>query len=84
MAVAVPTENVARASCARADAAHSSPIYVEMRGHPLEARADAEYFLKWIDRLEADVTRRDRVPTGLDHVKMQFDAARAVYRKLAQ
>ena len=30
--------------------AHSNPIYVEMPRHPLSARADAEYFLEWIDR----------------------------------
>ena len=65
-------------------AAHTSPIYVQIHGHPLEARADAEYFLKWIDRLETDVTRRDRLPTGPRHVKMQLDAARAVYQKLAK
>ena len=26
-------------------AAHGNPVYVEMPGHPLDARADAEYFL---------------------------------------
>ncbi|PYI83337.1 MAG: hypothetical protein DME26_15120, partial [Verrucomicrobia bacterium] len=64
--------------------AHSSPIYIEIAGHPLEARADAEYFLKWIDRLDADVTKRNRVPAGLRAVKMQLDAAREVYRKLTK
>ncbi len=64
-------------------AAHSNPIYVEMPGHDLDARADARYFLAWIDRLDGDVKKRDRIPTGLDQVKTQLDAARAVYRKLA-
>jgi hypothetical protein len=63
--------------------AHTSPVYIEMAGHPADARSDADYFLKWIDRLEADVARRNRLPSGIDHVKMQLDAARAVYRKLA-
>ena len=63
--------------------AHGNPIYIEMAGHPFDSRADAEYFLAWIDRLEADVRKRDRVPAGLDHVKLQIDAARAVYRRLA-
>jgi hypothetical protein len=65
-------------------AAHTSPVYVEMPGYPLAARADAEYFLNWIDRLEADVTKRNRLPTGIRPVKMQLDAARAVYQKLAK
>jgi Tol biopolymer transport system component len=63
--------------------AHANPVYVEMTGHPLDARADAEYFLAWIDRLDADLKKRDRIPVGLDHVKGQLDAARAVYRRLA-
>ena len=64
-------------------AAHGNPIYVEMPGHPLDARADAEYFLAWIDRLDADLKKRDRIPVGLDQVKTQLDAARAVYRRSA-
>jgi hypothetical protein len=63
--------------------AHSNPIHVEMPGHPLDARADAEYFLAWIDRLDADLKKRDRIPVGLEHVKSQLDTARAVYRRLA-
>ncbi len=64
--------------------AHSNPIYnIEIPGRRFDARTDAEYFLAWIDRLESDVRKRDRIPVGLDHVRSQFDAARAVYRRLA-
>jgi cob(I)alamin adenosyltransferase len=63
--------------------AHSNPIYVEMPGRPLDARAEAEYFLAWIDRLESEVKKRGRIPVGLDQVQSQLDAARAVYRRLA-
>jgi hypothetical protein len=63
--------------------AYSNPIYVEMPGHPPDARADAEFFLAWIDRLDADLKARDRIPVGLDQVKAQLGAARAVYRRLA-
>jgi len=63
--------------------AHSNPIYVEMPGHPSDARADAEYFLAWIERLDADLKQRGRIPVGLEHVKTQLEAARAVYRRLA-
>ena len=33
--------------------ATTSPIYVTVGGQPVRSRADAEYFLAWIDRLEA-------------------------------
>lgn len=62
---------------------HGNPIYVEMPGHPLDTRVDAEFFLAWIDRLESDLKKRERIPVGLEHVRLQIDAARAVYRRLA-
>ena len=63
--------------------AHGNPIYIEMPSHPLDTRADAEYFLAWIDRLDADLKKRDRIPGGLEHVKTQLDTARTFYRRLA-
>jgi TolB protein len=63
--------------------AHSNPIYIEMPSHPFDARADAEYFLAWIDRLDADLKKRDRIPTGLEHVNKQLNDARAFYRRLS-
>lgn len=63
--------------------AHGNPIYVEMPRSPPDSRPDAEYFLAWIDRLDADLKKRGRTPGRLDHVKMQLEAARAVYRRLA-
>ena len=63
--------------------AHTNPVFVELAGSKLDAKADAEFFLAWIDRLEADLQRRDRLHTGKDHVAMQLKAARAVYLKLA-
>jgi TolB protein len=67
-------------------AAHTNPIYVEVQGRPQERRAEAAYFLKWIDRLEADVKRRNRTQTetGARHVQMQLDAARKTYQSLAR
>ena len=62
--------------------AHSNPIYVEMPLRPLDARADAAYFLAWIDRLDEDLRKRGRLEPGLDHVKMQLETARAVYARL--
>ncbi len=66
--------------------AHTSPIYVHVAGSPLGSRADAEYFLKWIDRLSLALRLRDRVPNDEQrkHVLNQLEAVRAVYLKIAQ
>ncbi len=64
--------------------AHSSPVYVEVAGKPAASKADAEYFLAWIDRLEAQLKKRDRVPEALKkHVDAQLRSARDVYRAVA-
>jgi hypothetical protein len=65
--------------------AHTSPIYVTVAGKPVVSRNDAQYFLQWIDRLEAKLNERSRSPsTALrSHVASQLDAAREVYRKIA-
>jgi hypothetical protein len=65
--------------------AHTGPVYLEVPGKPINARADAEYFLQWIDRLASAVNDRKRIPSRRKaHVQAQLDAARAVYRKLAE
>ena len=62
---------------------HTSAVYVEVEGKPIEAREDAEYFIKWIDRLRTDVRRRNRIPSRHQvHVESQISAAREVYNKL--
>lgn len=32
-----------------------------MPGYAIDGRADAEYFLAWIDRLDTDLKKRDRI-----------------------
>lgn len=66
--------------------AHTSPIYVDVANSPADTRNDAIYFLKWIDRLALAVRLRDRIPTKEQqaHVEGQLEAARDVYRKLAE
>lgn len=66
--------------------AHTSPIYVQVAGSPAGARVDAEYFLKWIDRLSLALRLRDRIPNDelRKHVQDQLEAARAVYLKIAE
>ena len=63
--------------------AHGNPIYVEMPAQPIDSYVDAQYFLAWIDRLDADLEKRGRIPTGLDRVKAQLEDARKVYQRLA-
>jgi hypothetical protein len=65
--------------------AHTSPVYVEVAGHPPAARADAQFFVEWINRLEIALRERDRIPTAVEkaHVAAQLEAARAVYAKIA-
>ncbi|MBI4622907.1 MAG: CehA/McbA family metallohydrolase [Verrucomicrobia bacterium] len=65
-------------------AAHANPVYVEVAGATQNAKADAEYFLAWIARLEADAARRDRLHTGRSHVEMQFGIARTIFGELAR
>jgi hypothetical protein len=66
--------------------AHTSPVYVEVAGKPAASREDAEYFLKWIERLSLFLRLRDRVPGAelKQHVESQLEAARAAYLKIAQ
>jgi hypothetical protein len=64
--------------------AHTSPVYVQVEGTKPASREDAEYFLKWIDRLSLALRLRDRVPNNdlRQHIQTQLDAARAVYLNL--
>ncbi|MGH2360464.1 MAG: hypothetical protein ACRDGM_07975, partial [bacterium] len=57
---------------------------VEVAGKPAASKEDAEYFLKWIDRLEAKLKERDRLPSAAlrAHVDGQLNAARAAYAKV--
>jgi hypothetical protein len=64
--------------------AHTSAIYVEVADRPPQAKEDAQFFLKWIDRLDVALRERDRVPAGQKaHVAGQLEAARAVYTRVA-
>jgi hypothetical protein len=65
--------------------AHTSPVYVEVAGRPPEARADAQFFVEWINRLETALRERDRIPTPPEKARVmaQLEAARAVYAKIA-
>jgi hypothetical protein len=66
--------------------AHTSPVYIEVAGKPAASRDDAEYFLKWIDRLSLFIRQRERIPSPQlkQHVESQLEAARGIYVHIAQ
>jgi len=65
--------------------AHTSPIYVTVAGKPAASAKDAQYFLQWIDRLEAKLNERNRLASSAlrARVESQLSAAREVYHKIA-
>ncbi|HZL88314.1 MAG TPA: CehA/McbA family metallohydrolase [Pirellulaceae bacterium] len=73
-----PTQQAAEAF------AHTSAVYVEVAGQPVECKEDAEYFIRWINRLYEDVRVRNRIPAGRQkHVEEQIAKALEFYRRLA-
>ncbi|MBM3785581.1 MAG: hypothetical protein FJW30_14550 [Acidobacteria bacterium] len=64
----------------------TSPIYVRVGSRPTRSKADAEYFITWID----DITRQAQAHTGWrsdkerQHVLGQFQKARQVFVQRAQ
>jgi TolB protein len=84
--VAVRTSGPAHADNPGGEAfAHTSPVYIDVPGKPADAKADAEFFLRWIERLDVALRERNRFPTAAQraHAAAQLEAARAVYTKLA-
>jgi hypothetical protein len=66
--------------------AETSPVYVYIGDQPIRSRADAEYFIDWID----DITRQAEQHPGWRsererrHVLGQFKEARAVFEQRAR
>ena len=63
--------------------ATTGPIYVTVGGAPIRSAADAEYFMKWIDRLEAGVrANRDfNTEAEREHVLQLLREARAEFER---
>jgi hypothetical protein len=66
--------------------AHTAPIYVEVAGAPVRSKADAQFFLKWIEELGVMVRARERTPNAelRQHIENQLDAARTAYARIAK
>jgi hypothetical protein len=64
--------------------AHTSAVYVEVAGRPARSPDDAEYFIRWIQRLHDDVRQRNRIPAAQQaHVEHQISQALEFYRQMA-
>jgi Tol biopolymer transport system component len=66
--------------------AHTAPIYIDVAGSAMRSRADALFFLAWIDDLAVMLRARTRIPDAelRRHVENQLDAARSVYARIAK
>jgi TolB protein len=63
--------------------AHTSPVYVKVSGRPTSSPEDAEYFIRWIQRLRNDVRQRNRIPASDQaRVDEQLSQALEFYRRL--
>ncbi len=63
--------------------ATTSPVYVSVGGAPIRSAEDAEYFLRWIDRLEANVrgSREFNTEGEREHVLVLLRDARAEFER---
>jgi len=61
--------------------ATTSPIYVTVGKQPIRSRADAEYFIAWINRLEAGVRAYPHWNTDVekDHALTTIRQARDIF-----
>jgi len=61
--------------------ATTSPVYITVGGAPVRSRADAEYFITWIDRLieSADRYAEYNTPAEKERVLARLNEARAEY-----
>jgi hypothetical protein len=66
--------------------AHTSPVYAEFAGDAGIVRADAQFFIDWIDREMAFYKNLPdfREPAHRDAMLAMFSAARQVYARLAE
>jgi len=66
--------------------AHTSPVYIVVDGKPTAFKRDAEYMIKWINRILEVSNLPDRYSSDMERGDVQhiFKQARKVYEKIAQ
>ena len=64
--------------------AHTSPVYVTVDGKPVASKADAEYMIRWIDRLIEVASKPGRYKSDQQRIQTQaiFKEARYVYENI--
>jgi hypothetical protein len=64
----------------------TNAVRVYIGGKPIRSRASAEYYLRWLDRLAAMISKPDNWRAEREHsrVKAQIDEAAAIFRKRAE
>ncbi|MCZ6671878.1 MAG: CehA/McbA family metallohydrolase [Verrucomicrobia bacterium] len=64
--------------------AHTNPVFIDMKDKPLNSPEDAAYFIKWIDRLEADFEKRKQYPNEKSRLRVlrELNDARLVYQNI--
>ncbi|MHC4116993.1 MAG: CehA/McbA family metallohydrolase [Planctomycetota bacterium] len=66
--------------------AHTSPVYVTVDGKPTASKADAEYMIRWIDRLleVSDTPGRYESDDRRRQTQAVFKEARGIYENIAR
>ncbi len=66
--------------------AHTSPVYIMVDGKPIASKADAEYMIRWIDRLLEVSGKAGRYKSDEERTQTQavFKEARGVYENIAR
>ncbi len=81
----VAARAVYRAPTGRLRQAHTSPVYLLIDGKPIAYRRDAEYMIRWINRITDVSNEPNRYERPSDQAESQalFLEARAVYERIA-
>jgi len=66
--------------------AHTSPIYITVDGKPTASKTDAEYMIKWIDRLLQVANKSGRYSSETERAEVRsiFQEVRQEYESIAQ
>jgi len=66
--------------------AHTSPVYIALDGKPTASKADAEYMIRWIDRLLQVANKPSRYSSDTERagVRAIFQKARQEYESIAR
>jgi len=66
--------------------AHTSPVYIAVDGKPTASKADAEYMIRWIDRLLQVANKPGRYSSDTERAEVRaiFQKARQEYKSIAR